>query len=45
MNKLIRTREFWLAVIVALMVLAANVRAPGFASAGNIANIFRDPCW
>ena len=42
MKTLIRTREFWLAIIVAAMVLATSMRAPGFASPGNLANIFND---
>ncbi|MAM84426.1 MAG: branched-chain amino acid ABC transporter permease [Acidobacteria bacterium] len=42
MKTLIRTREFWLAIIVFAMVLATNIRAPGFASPGNLADIFND---
>lgn len=42
MMKLTHTREFWLGIIVIAMVLATNIRAPGFASLGNIANIFND---
>ena len=42
MNTLIRSREFWLALIVAAMILATNFRAPGFASPSNLANIFND---
>ena len=42
MKSLIRSREFWLALIVAAMILATNFRAPGFASPSNLANIFND---
>ncbi|MGF0540413.1 ABC transporter permease [Agrobacterium sp. ES01] len=42
MTTLLRTREFWLAIIVAAMILATNLRAPGFASLGNLAGIFND---
>lgn len=42
MKTLIRSREFWLALIVAVMILATDFRAPGFASPSNLANIFND---
>ncbi|MFN7025790.1 MAG: ABC transporter permease [Pseudorhizobium sp.] len=42
MRDLLRTREFWLAVIVAAMILATSLRAPGFATPGNLVAIFND---
>lgn len=42
MKKLSRSREFWLALIVVAMIVATDMRAPGFASPGNLAGIFND---
>lgn len=42
MRHLLRTREFWLAVIIAFMILGTNIRAPGFAAPANLAVIFND---
>ena len=42
MKHLVRSREFWLAVIVAIMIVATDIRSPGFASPGNLAGIFND---
>ncbi|MCI5077456.1 ABC transporter permease [Oricola sp.] len=42
MKGILRTREFWLAVIVVAMIAATNFRSPGFASPANLAGIFND---
>ncbi len=42
MRQVVKTREFWLAVVVAVMVLSTNFRAPGFASPAKLADIFED---
>jgi rhamnose transport system permease protein len=42
MKTVIRSREFWLAAIVAVMVIATNLRAPGFAAPDKLAGIFND---
>lgn len=42
MKGILRTREFWLAVIVVAMIGATNFRSPGFASPANLAGIFND---
>lgn len=42
MRTLARSREFWLAGIIVIMVIATNLRAPGFAGPGNLAGIFND---
>ena len=42
MKSLIRSREFWLAVVIAAMVFATNLRAPGFASPDRLAGVFND---
>ncbi|MFZ2100100.1 MAG: ABC transporter permease [Oricola sp.] len=42
MKILLRSREFWLAAIIVAMIVATNIRAPGFASAGALAGIFND---
>jgi len=42
MKQLLKQRELLLLVIIALMVGLFASRAPGFASAGNLANIFND---
>lgn len=42
MSQLLRTREFWLAAIVAAMILATSFRAPGFATPANLAAILND---
>ena len=42
MKTLLRTREFWLGVIVLAMIIGSNIRAPGFASPANLADIFND---
>jgi len=42
MRTLIRSREFWLAVIIVAMIAATSLRAPGFASPGNLAGIVND---
>lgn len=42
MKQLLKQRELLLLVIIALLVGLFASRAPGFASAGNLANIFND---
>ncbi|MGK9050742.1 ABC transporter permease [Neorhizobium petrolearium] len=42
MNRLLKNREILLLVIIAVMVLGFSTRAQGFASPGNLANIFND---
>lgn len=42
MKALARSREFWLACIILIMIIATNFRAPGFAAPGNLASIFND---
>ncbi|MDQ0319122.1 rhamnose transport system permease protein [Pararhizobium capsulatum DSM 1112] len=42
MKTVILSREFWLAAIVAVMVIATNLRAPGFAAPDKLAGIFND---
>jgi rhamnose transport system permease protein len=42
MNRLLKNRELLLIAIIASMVAAFSTRAPGFASPGNLANIFND---
>lgn len=42
MKNLTRSREFWLAVIIAAMIAATDFRAPGFASPSSLAGIFND---
>jgi rhamnose transport system permease protein len=42
MSKLFKAREFWLAMVIAGMVFATDLRAPGFASPARLADIFED---
>lgn len=42
MNAIVRTREFWLAVVVVAMIAGTNFRAPGFATPDRLAGIFND---
>lgn len=42
MQRILKNREALLALIVAMMVAGFATRAEGFASAGNLANIFND---
>ena len=42
MNRLLKNREILLVVIIAIMVAGFSTRAQGFASPGNLANIFND---
>jgi len=42
MKNLLRAREFWLAVIIAAMVIGTDFRAPGFAAPGKLVGIFDD---
>ncbi|MBP1849522.1 ABC transporter permease [Rhizobium halophytocola] len=42
MKALLRTREFWLGMIVLGMIVGTAIRAPGFASPGHLADIFND---
>jgi rhamnose transport system permease protein len=42
MNRLLRSRETWLALAIAAMIGATALRAPGFASPGNLAGIVND---
>ena len=42
MKRLLRNRELLLVVIIAVMVAVFAMRAPGFASPGNLAGIFND---
>ncbi|MEJ2030880.1 MAG: ABC transporter permease [Maritimibacter sp.] len=39
---LFRAREFWLGVVIAAMIFATNLRAPGFATPAKFADIFED---
>ncbi len=42
MNRLLATREIWLGLGILLMLVLVNLRAPGFASAGNLLSVFND---
>ncbi|WP_420410147.1 ABC transporter permease [Hoeflea sp.] len=42
MKSLVRSREFWLAAVIIAMIVATNLRAPGFASPDRLAGIFND---
>ena len=42
MNRLLKNREILLTVIIAAMIAGFSSRAQGFASPGNLANIFND---
>lgn len=42
MKQLLKQRELLLFVIIAIMIGLFSLRAPGFASPGNLANIFND---
>ena len=42
MTGLFRTREFWLIIVIAAMIAATSLRAPGFASPAKLAEIFND---
>lgn len=42
MRKLVRSREFWLAGAIALMIAGTTTRSNGFAAPGNLAGIFND---
>ena len=42
MKKLLKQRELLLLVIIAIMIGLFSMRAPGFSSPGNLANIFND---
>ncbi|CDZ47934.1 ABC transporter permease [Neorhizobium galegae] len=42
MNRLLKNREILLTVIIAAMIAGFSTRAQGFASPGNLANIFND---
>ena len=41
-KQIFRYREMLLVVIIAIMLAAFSMRSPGFARAGNLANIFND---
>ena len=40
MNRIFKTREFWLAIGIAVMIGAIATRAPSFAAPANLADIF-----
>ena len=43
MNRILRTREFWLALGIATMIAAIAIwRAPSFATPGNLADVFNN---
>ncbi|WP_420961478.1 ABC transporter permease [Brucella sp. IR073] len=42
MNRILKNREILLFAIITILVAAFSARAPGFASPGNLANIFND---
>ncbi|MXN51512.1 ABC transporter permease [Shinella sp. AETb1-6] len=42
MSAMVKVREFWLAVLIAALVFAANLRAPGFASPSRLSGIVED---
>ncbi|WP_422371584.1 ABC transporter permease [Hoeflea sp.] len=42
MKSLVRSREFWLAAVIMVMIVATNLRAPGFASPERLGGIFND---
>ena len=42
MSAIVKVREFWLAVLIAALVFAANLRAPGFASPSRLSGIVED---
>ena len=42
MNRLLKNRETLLVAIIAVMIAVFATRAPGFATPGNLANIFND---
>lgn len=42
MNRLLKTREFWLAIVIMALIFATTLRAPGFAQPGNLLGIFNN---
>ena len=42
MNRILRLREFWLAIGIAVMIGAIATRAPSFAAPANLADIFNN---
>ncbi|HEY8596166.1 MAG TPA: ABC transporter permease [Devosiaceae bacterium] len=42
MTRVLRTREFWLGVIVVAMIVGTNLRSPGFGAPGNVLGIFNN---
>lgn len=42
MTAFVRSREFWLAIVVVAMIVATNSRAPGFATPERLAGVFND---
>lgn len=42
MSRLLRTRETWLALAILLILVAVDLRAPGFARPENLVSIFND---
>jgi rhamnose transport system permease protein len=42
MSRLLRSREVWLAIAIALLLLVISLRAPSFASPQNLASVFND---
>ncbi len=42
MSQFLKLREFWLAVLIAALVFATNMRAPGFANPGRLSGIVED---
>jgi len=42
MNRLIKTREFWLAIVIGAIIFATTLRAPGFAQPENLLGIFNN---
>ena len=42
MSRIFKTREFWLAIGIAVMIGAIATRAPSFAAPANLADIFNN---
>ncbi len=42
MNRLLKIREIWLALVIAALVISTSLRAPGFGEVQNLAGIFNN---
>ncbi len=42
MNRLLKTREIWLLLVILAMLVLIEFRAPGFAAPGNLVSVFND---